>query len=145
MKKLFTLSILASALFVSACHHHRDVRPGVNGVHKVKVQSGDQRLSSRDAIDQANYFCEQRQQYAAIINENTQYVGTMNEATYNALRTASTAATVAGAGTGAYAFASGKSSKSKTTKAAALATAGGALGKAVVTDGYMTEMTFKCQ
>ena len=69
----------------------------------------------------------------------------MDESTYKTVRKASNVATTAGIGTGAYALARGKSSKSKTAKIAAAATAGGLLGKAVASDGYMVEMNFKCQ
>ena len=145
MKLSPLLSLIICSLLLSSCSHHRDVRPGVNGVHRVKVQASDKGFASRSALRQAKHFCKERNQYSAIISENVTYVGSMSEATYNNLRTASNAATVAGLGTGAYALASGKSKKSKTAKIAAVATAGGVLGKTLVSDGYVAEMTFQCQ
>ena len=136
---------ITGLLFLSSCGHHMDVRPGPDGIHNVKVQTGDKKFASRYAFKQANNFCKKRDQYAAVINEKVKYVGSMDEAKYNALRKASSAATTAGVGTGIYALAKKKSSDSKTAKVAAAATLGGMAGKAMVKDGYVAEISFKCQ
>ncbi|MCK6599603.1 MAG: hypothetical protein L6Q37_14660, partial [Bdellovibrionaceae bacterium] len=60
--------LLLMSLLVS-CAHHRDVRPGTEGVHKVLIHTDDQEEGARDAIEQANHFCKERNQYAAFINE----------------------------------------------------------------------------
>ena len=58
---------------------------------------------------------------------------------------ATTAGLFPGDGTDAYAAIAGKSSKSKTAKIAAAAALGGALTNTLVDNGYVSEMTFKCQ
>jgi len=143
MKKIALLIILS--LTLSSCAHHMDVRAGENGIHRVEVRADSRDFAPRSALSQANDFCKERNQYAVILEENVQYVGSMSETAYNAARTASNVATAAGVGTGIYALAKNKSSKSKTAKVAALATAGGLVGKAIVNDGYVAQMRFKCQ
>lgn len=144
MKKL-SFTAIVSLLLVTSCGHHMDVRPGVGGIHRVRVQGDTKELVSRSAIEQANHFCKERNQYAAIISEASEYVGTMSEDAYNITRTASNVTSAAGVGTGVYAAATGKSYKSKTTKVAAIAAAGGIVGRAIASDGYVYNMTFKCE
>jgi len=143
MKRIVT--ILIPCLLLSSCAHHRDVRPGTNGIHRVEVQGSDKGFVSRNALSQANDFCKEQKKYAAIIEESVKYVGTMDEKTYNAARTASTVATVAGVGTGAYAVARKKTMKSNVSKVAVGATAAGILGNTIISNGYLAEMRFKCE
>ena len=58
MKQL--LGLIGILLLLSACAHHRDVRPSADGIHKVVVRAEDTDEGSRDAIKQANHFCEER-------------------------------------------------------------------------------------
>ena len=68
MKSCFFL-IMGSFLLAS-CAHHRDVRPGADGVHKVVIATDDKEQGSRDAISQTNHFCEESGRHAAFVNEN---------------------------------------------------------------------------
>lgn len=38
MKRIF---LIASILSLASCAHHRDVRPGANGVHRVVIPTED--------------------------------------------------------------------------------------------------------
>ena len=67
------------------------------------------------------------------------------EDAYNITRTVSNVSTAAGVGTGLYGASVGKSRKSKTAKVAAIAAAGGLVGRTVASDGYVYQMTFKCE
>src|SRR5687768_17526769 len=77
----FLFVILTSVILVS-CAHHKDVRPGADGVHRVIVTSEDNEKGARNAIDQAQHFCEKRNQSAAFVSEDKKYTGDMDEKDY---------------------------------------------------------------
>lgn len=136
MKKI--LSTILLALFFTACAHHRDVRPGDDGIHNVIVQSEDTEEGSRDAIKQANHFCEQRGQYATFIKEEKKYSGDMDEQSYkNAKKATKVAQTVGGA---AWVFGGKKESDLGGIVGVGATAADAAIGK-----GYTVEMKFKCK
>lgn len=140
LKNLNYLSLLFisifSLLFIS-CAHHKDVRPGVDGVHTVKVKSDDADEGSQDAIAQANHFCEERHLSAAFVNENSKYTGDMKEGDYKKMKTAGKVA--ATAGSMAYVF-GGK----KESNIGGLVGLGGVVANEVAGKGYTIEMKFKC-
>lgn len=138
-KTMIALLALTPVLFVS-CAHHRDVRPGADGTNRVVVREQTQERAERDAIDQANHFCEQTNRHAAFVAENkTQYTGTMDEGTRDTLRKASTAASVLGA------VGSGAGEGGTRTGGNVLWGAGTVGG--IMTSGkdYLADMSFKCQ
>lgn len=124
MKKSGIMLLLILA--ISSCAHHRDVRPGASGSHRIALRAADKSSSSREAIRQAQHFCEQRGQYAAITSENHRYIGDMDEATYNATKRLGNVARIVG----------GKSKNVGVGAAAADAATG---------DGYEVEMEFVCR
>lgn len=135
MKTCFGL--IAVALIFSACAHHKDVRPGTDGIHRVVIQTEDADEGSRAAIAQANHFCEKRGLSAAFVNEEKKYTGTMDEKTYqNAKRATKVASTVGGA---VWAFGGNKESN-----LGGLVGLGGAAGDAALGKGYAVEMRFRC-
>jgi hypothetical protein len=91
-------SITASftTLFIlSACAHHRDVRPGDKGVHSVLVEASNKQEGSRDAIKQARNYCEQFEKQAVFLKESRRYTGDMKERDYkNAKRGAKVAQSI---------------------------------------------------
>ncbi len=89
---LFSLGIL----FFVACAHHRDVRPGVDGLHRVVVTDDDKEQGARNAIDQANHYCKQSDKHAAFVEESNKYTGTMDEGQYKTAKDLSKAASAAG-------------------------------------------------
>lgn len=135
MKNLFLLAVLLG-LTVS-CAHHRDVRPGADGVHNVIVRTADEEEGSREAIAQANHFCEERKMTAAFIKESKKYTGDMDEKTYkNTQRITKVAKTVGGT---VWALGGRKESR-----AGGVVGLGGAAGEEALGEGYTVEMKFKC-
>ncbi len=137
MNKFFLLGILGIG-FLAGCAHHRDVRPGADGVHRVVVTTEDTEQGSRDALDQANHFCKERNLSAAIINEDNKYSGSMDEKSY---KTAKTAAKVAQAAGGAAFVFGGRNEKT----AGGIVGMGGGIADSALGKGYTVEMKFKCQ
>lgn len=134
MNKLALLFVL----FAVGCAHHRDVRPGADGVHRVVIQTDDVDTATRNCIDQANHYCKEKKLEAAFINEDKKYTGDMDEQTYkNAKRATTVAKTVGGA---VWVF-GGK----RESSLGGLAGLGGAAGDAALGKGYTVEMKFKCQ
>ena len=133
-----TLALIAiSFLFLTSCAHHRDVRASADGVHRVVVQTDDKEEGSRDALKQANHFCEERKQSAAIVTEDQKYTGTMDEATY---RNSKIAAKVAQAAGGAGYVFGGKNERT----AGGIVGVGGGIADGALGNGYTVEMKFKC-
>ena len=93
--KQLLLAVLM-VLFSQGCAHHRDVRPGVDGIHRVSVRAVEKEAAERSAISQANDYCETMKRHAFFVSENSKYTGTMDENTRDTLRKASKAATVLG-------------------------------------------------
>ena len=92
----------------------------------------------REALSQANHYCEQKKKEAAVVSEGTQYTGSMDESTY---RTSKTAAKVAkGVGSAAWVF----GGKNEST-AGGIVGLGGGIADGAIGTGYTYEMKFKCQ
>lgn len=129
---------LGACLLVTGCAHHRDVRAGADGIHRVLVQAEDTESGSQDAIRQANHFCEERGLNAAFIDENKKYTGSMSESDYNTMKTAGKVAEAAGGA--AWVF-GGK----RESNAGGIVGLGGGIARAAAGKGYTIEMKFKCQ
>ncbi len=126
------------SLILVSCAHHRDVRAGADGVHRVVVRTEDTDHGSRDAISQANHFCKQSNRSAAFISEDAKYTGDMDEKDYKTgKKVAKVAKAVGGAG---WVF-GGKNER----QAGGIVGLGGAIGDSVLGEGYTVEMKFKCQ
>jgi hypothetical protein len=94
MKK--SLMLIMTAFLFTACAHHRDVRPGVNGVHRVVLQCDDRQQGAREAISEANHFCEQNGRHAAFLKERQKYSGSMDENSYRTAKGITRGARTAG-------------------------------------------------
>ena len=136
MKSFYTL-IVAGILF-SACAHHNDVRPGVEGVHRVVIQTDDQDGGTRSAIRQANNYCKKSGKSAAFIDEQKKYTGDMDEKKYKDAKKIAKVAEVAGGA----AFVMGGRRESNLGGVVGL---GGAVADTALGKGYTVEMKFKCQ
>lgn len=135
---IFTLStMVVMAMAGVSCAHHRDVRPGVDGIHRVVVRTDDKEEGSRSAISQANAFCDKNKKSAAFIEENQQYTGDMDEKDYQAGKKMSKVAKVIGGTTWAL---GGK----KESSAGGIVGLGGAAADAALGEGYTVTMSFKC-
>lgn len=132
------MGILGLSLLVTACAHHRDVRPGADGINRVVIQTADSEEGARSAISQANNYCEESNRKAAFINEDQKYTGDMDEQDYkNVQKISKVAKTVGGA-----VWALGGKQESNVGGIVGL---GGAAGDAAIGKGYTIEMKFKCQ
>lgn len=134
--KYLLLAIVSAFAFVG-CGHHRDVRPSANGVHTVKVQCEDKDEGSRDAIAQANHFCEQRKMSAAFVDEQQTYTGSMDEKDYQRMKTAGKVAQTVGGST--YVLGGQKESN-----IGGIVGLGGVVADQVAGKGYTVQMRFKC-
>lgn len=127
----------STSLLLAACAHHRDVRAGADGIHRVVITSDDSENGAREAIRQATNFCEERKLTPAFINENTQYKGDMDEKDYKMAKKATTAAKILGSTT--YVLGGQRESA-----AGGLVGLGGVVADGVLGKGYTVEMKFKC-
>lgn len=132
------ITFLGLTLLSVGCAHHRDVRAGVDGVHRVVVQTEDKEDGAQEAIRQANHFCKEQNKYAAFVNEESKYTGQMDEKDYNRVKTASRVAQAAGGA--AYVFGGEKESN-----IGGVVGLGGMVADAAAGKGYTVEMKFKCQ
>lgn len=135
----FKLALVGSVLLLGACAHHRDVRPGADGVHRVTFQTEDKDEGYRNAMSQAEHYCKEKSSGSPVIlNEGSQYTGSMDEGSY---RTGKTVSKVAAAAGGAVFALGGK----KESTAGGIVGMGGGIANAAMGKGYTFEMKFKCQ
>lgn len=134
------LIVLLGLLFLASCAHHRDVRPGADGIHRVVVATEDTDAGARDAISQANHYCKEKRNgmSAAFVNEESKYTGSMDEKTYKTAKVASKVAQAAGGA--AYVF-GGRNERT----AGGVVGLGGGIADGVLGKGYSVNMQFKCQ
>ncbi len=131
--------ILTSLFFLLvSCGHHRDVRPGASGIHRVIVRAEEKETGEQQAIRQANHYCEEYEKRAAFTSERTHYSGDVDEDTYK--RGKAISRFVKTAGSGAYVY-GGK----KERNAGGVGTLGGAAFDSGLGKGYTTDMSFRCQ
>lgn len=131
------IQILLFLTLLVSCAHHKDVRPGVDGVHNVFIHSQDTAQGPREALSQANYFCEKRNKSAAIVKEETKYVGDMDEKSYNQTkRIGKVAQTI---GSSAWVF-----GRNEVQDIGGLVGLGGTAVNTSLGNGYLTRMSFKC-
>ncbi|CAH9053247.1 hypothetical protein PSECIP111951_02509 [Pseudoalteromonas holothuriae] len=75
------LIALTTTVFLAACAHHDDVRPGSNK-HYVVVKSVDRNKGIKEALGQAEHFCEKNDSKFIVINEKVDYQGEEPEKEY---------------------------------------------------------------
>jgi hypothetical protein len=135
--KFVTISLFCLG-FAFSCAHHRDVRPGADGLHKVTARGPEDSSSARDALSQAQHFCKEQKKYAAIKTEDTKYTGSMDEDTRKTVKAASKAASMVG-------FMADNPHSKRNDTADVLSGAGAAGQIMTGQDDYVTTMTFICQ
>lgn len=121
-----------------ACAHHRDVRPGADGIHRVVVTTDDKEQGARSAILQANDYCKQFDKSAAFVNESQEYTGDMNEIDYETGKKLSKVAKVVGGTT----WVMGGQTERNIGGVVGL---GGVAADEALGKGYTVTMKFKCQ
>ena len=129
--------LIITTLFLFSCAHHRDVRPQVSGIHKVIIKTDNKQEGARNAIEQANHFCEKRQKSAAFVSENKKYTGDMKEKDYRTGKKISKAAKTLGGMVRVF-------GGSKESNAGGILGLGGIVADGVLGDGYTITMKFRC-
>jgi DNA-binding transcriptional regulator LsrR (DeoR family) len=119
------ITILLSIFLLVSCAHHRDVRPGSKGIHRVVVRKQNQEQAEQLAISEAQDYCSQYNKAPGFLEEKTEYKGTMNESTRDTVHKVSNAAMILGG--------VGSTSRHGQTKAG-----GSILGRAGVVGHVMT-------
>ncbi|MGZ3769944.1 MAG: hypothetical protein ACXVCP_08085 [Bdellovibrio sp.] len=130
--------LILAGLLLTSCAHHRDVRPGEDGLHRVILQEEDANNGYRNASTQAEHYCSQFNKTAFVVNENSKYTGTMAEGDYHAAKTATKVAQVAG---GALSVFGGQTERT----AGNVALLGGSVGRGIIGNGYTYELKFRCK
>ncbi len=136
-KTVIKLAVITAAIMLASCAHHKDVRAGADGIHRITIQTTGDQSEKREAIEQANHFCKERNQYAAFITEEQKYTGQMDEKSYQNTKVA--AKVLKTVGSGAYVFGGSKESNAGGIGVLAGQAAGSAIG-----EGYTVDMQFKC-
>ncbi len=129
------------ALFLlTACGHHRDVRPAADGNHSIALKSESPEAGSQEAMKQAEHYCKEFDKHAVVVDENSTYSGDMDESTYKAVKTASKV----GKRVGGAVFMGGEDRKKAHRDSSNVYTGAGVLDD-VAGDGYSVRMRFRCQ
>ncbi len=136
-KAIIKLAAIAVVIVLASCAHHKDVRPGADGIHRVIIQTTGDESEKRGAIDQANHFCKERNQYAAVITEEQKYTGQMDEKSYQNTKVA--AKVLKTVGSGAYVFGG-----SKESNVGGIGVLAGQAADSASGNGYTVDMKFKC-
>lgn len=131
--------LLLTLAFIASCASHEHVRPGADGIHRVIIRGEEKEEVERQAMSEANDFCDQYKKVAAYVGEETKYTGSVDESTHKTIKKASQAAMVGGSLMG---MAGGK----KESNVGAGLFGLGAVGSATLDkDAYTADMKFKCQ
>lgn len=129
--------LLGALLLITSCGHHRDVRPGAEGIHTVTVIGEEKASISREALEQSNHYCKEVNKRAGIKTEVVKYIGRGSEEDYKKLKGITKAVQVAGSG--AYVFGG-----EKERNAGGIAGIGATAANAYAGNGYQVTMTFVC-
>jgi hypothetical protein len=129
---------IAVVMTFAACAHHRDVRPGEEGINKVVLMTQEKDFEGRPALSQAEHYCETMGRRPVIVSETNQYVGSMDEGSYNNVHTGAKVAQTVGAVGHVF---GGK----KESDAGGVVGLGGIVAEGAIGKGYRYEMKFKCQ
>ncbi len=129
---------LAFLLTLISCASHEHVRAGADGIHHVLIRGTDKNLVERQAIKEAESFCDDRKLSPAFVTEDTKYTGSMDEKTHKTIQKISKAAAVGG---GMMGVMGGEKEKS----AGKGIFGAGAVGSVFQDDeAYTADMKFKC-
>lgn len=135
--RFLSLMILGFASF--ACAHYPDVRPEESGTNQVIFKTERKDEGFQKAWSQAKDYCDDVHQNRPVkVSEASEYTGTMDEATYNAAKTAAKVATGVGAAVGIL----GGDTESKAGVGVGV---GGGIADTALGQDYQYTLTFKCQ
>ncbi len=130
--------IVLSLLVFASCASHEHVRAGANGVHRVVIRGTDKDEVERQALDEADSFCSEKNLSPAFVEEKTSYTGSMDENTHKTIGKVSKAATAAG---GMMGVMGGR----RESNAGQTIFGAGVVGSTLQDDdAYTADMKFKC-
>lgn len=136
MKKLLLIIL---TLGLNACAHYPDVRPSSKGNHKVSFLTEFEGEGFREGFGQAKDFCDDVYEKKAVHSkEKSEYVGSMDEESYNSYKKASKVVGSLGA---AGALLGGK----KERGVGAATAVGGGIADSSMGLGYRYTLYFKCR
>lgn len=141
MNKLgLVLGGFSAFFFLGGCATYKDVRPSADGVHNVIVLGESGQQASRNALSQANAYCEKEQnkKKAYIVKEEQKYVGSVEEENYKTGKAVSSVLKTVG---GAVAVFGGQ----RESTVGGVGALGGVATDAALGEGYNVIMQFKCQ
>jgi len=133
------LMFVFSLALLTSCASHEHVRAGADGIHRVVIRAEDKVSAERQALSEAESFCDQYKKMPAFVSEETKYTGSMDEKTHKNIKRVSD---MAGVGGGMMAVFGGE----KESNVGKGLMGAGAVGNASLDgDAYTSEMKFKCQ
>ena len=133
-----SIQVLMVALLSISCAHYPDVRPGEKA-NEVIIRTERKDQGFQEAFSQAKDYCDDvLKKHPIKISEKSTYIGTMDEGTYNAAKTASKV--LEGVGSTAAVF--GGKNESKAGVAGGF---GGAVADDALGSDYEYRLVFKCK
>jgi hypothetical protein len=142
----FCVYALGSGLLIFilnlGCAHHKDVRPGADGIHRFTMVTDDAEGAARKGIKEANHYCKEQGKSPAFLTEESKYTGDMPEDKYKTMKTIGKAGQIAGGTVWAVGGAAGHEAASALGGISGI---GGAVVSGIAGEGYTVEMKFKCQ
>lgn len=139
MTKRRIAACLSLTLLGFGCQTYPDVHPMSSGIHKVSFKTERKGDGFRKAMPQAQAYCsEVMQKNAMQVSEKSEYIGNLDEDTYNAGKTASQVAVAVG-GVGAV-FGGDRESN-----AGSVTAVGGGIADSALGLGYEYTLEFRCE
>ncbi|HMQ10617.1 MAG TPA: hypothetical protein PKC21_00585 [Oligoflexia bacterium] len=139
-KQTHTIFCTLLTVMIMSCGGYKDVRPGLNNLHKVSVKAETKQQGAQNALKQAKRFCKKNERKGyAIVSEEQKYVGEMDESTYKAAKKVSKAAEIVGAGI----FTTSDNSSGQ--NAGEIVGMSGIATDTILGENYQVTMEFKCQ
>lgn len=96
MTFLSKLSTLSAMLLLTACAHHHNVRPSIDGNHYVQLEGESRTEVAKQAFNQAKSYCKQSKQTPYVVSEKVEYVSSIDEQEYLTKRNLASAVEAAG-------------------------------------------------
>jgi hypothetical protein len=131
-------SALCAGIALGCAGPKKYVTPGPDEVHRLRIRAVERADAERTAIRGAKDYCRDSGQQAVFLEQNTQYTGTMDEATRNAIRSAARAA-------GALGAFDGQRKPGGTSTGRVLTGGSAAASEFAGGEDYQTDVVFRCR
>jgi hypothetical protein len=143
--KRTVLAALAAPIVFAGCAttpapYYPDVRPSAEGAHRTVLSMERKTGDFQGAFRQARDFCgDVHAKRPVVVSEASRYVGTMDESTYNSIKTATQVAMGVGGAVGVFA------DKQRASNAGFGTAMAGGIGHQAMGAGYESTVTFRCE